>query len=503
MPRGRKHLAGNDDFDEYDDGYDEYYDDEEDYATSSGDPGNVPIQVATKKDNLWRCTVCTLDNAEDSTSCDICGALRYPISPSSKSVPAAKKPNEVGVSASKTKVTQQRNVPEKSLKAKQNGLDASGIHNPEAELMEKIKELDINTAKRKPKIDSGPPLDSYEPEDWMLETLKQEHKQLLHLAIARCRRRRCTSTKKRQSKLAKGHFHMLDESAEERARGITMTVAVAQFETPKFQIVVLDSPGHRDFVPNMISAASQADAAVVVVDASTGAFEAGMEGEGQGVGQTKEHTQLVRSFGVEQIVVAGNKMDAVGYSEDRFNAIKATLRPFFRHCGFKDSGFRWIPLSAMENENMVAQPANEELKLWYRGPSLNFLCVDPACLLQGGVLCHPEYPVPAASLFEAKVLILETSGPLLRGSQVLVHCHHAKEPAKVTKLVSFLDQKGEAIPNRKPRVLLANQRAIIEIQPERGLCVEEYTRYKALGRITLRDAGKTLAVGIVMPIAEQ
>lgn len=165
----------------------------------------------------------------------------------------------------------------------------------------------------------------------------------------------------------KGSFSyawVLDESTEERARGVTMTVAVAQFETPKFQIVVLDSPGHKDFVPNMISGASQADAAVLVVDASTGAFEAGMEGEELGVGQTREHTQLVRSFGVEQIVVAVNKMDVVDYSEDRFNTIKATLRPFLRQCGFKDSGIRWIPLSAMENENLVAQPSNAQLKLW-------------------------------------------------------------------------------------------------------------------------------------------
>lgn len=618
MPRGGKHLADYDDYDEYDDGYDDYYDEDDNAssANTSGAPtsrGNVSVQVGTKKDDLWRCTVCTFDNLEASTSCDICGFLRYPVSTTSKApagMPTVKKSSEVGGLSSKPKVSHVQKVPENGSKRVQNGFDASGVHDMEAQVTEKLKDVDIKTGnndQRKSKREGGPPLDTYEPEGWMLEVLKEENKQLLHLAIVghvdagkstlmgrllhilgQVSKKEMHKYEKEAKQIGKGSFSyawVLDESAEERARGITMTVAVAQFETPKYQIVVLDSPGHRDFVPNMISGASQADAAVVVVDASTGAFEAGMEGEGQGVGQTKEHTQLVRSFGVEQIVVAVNKMDMVDFSEDRFNSIKASLRPFLRQCGFKDSGIRWIPLSAMENENLVTPPTKEQLKLWYRGPSLleaidtfeppirnvakpfrlpiaetlksrslgqaavsgkveggaikigskvlvmpsgllatvkaieqngkscssakagdnadvGLQGVDPACLLQGGILCHLDYPLPAASLLEVKVLVLETSGPLLRGSQVVVHCHHAKEPAKITNLVSLLDQKGEIIPNRKPRVILANQRAIIEIQPERGICAEEYARYKALGRVTLRDAGKTLAVGIVMRIVD-
>ena len=143
-----------------------------------------------------------------------------------------------------------------------------------------------------------------------------------------------------------------------------MTVAVAHFETPRFRVVLLDSPGHRDFVPSMISGASQADAAILVVDASIGAFEAGMEAEGEGAGQTKEHTQLIRSLGVEQIIVAVNKMDSVDYFQGRFDSIKSTLHPFLRKCGFKDSGIKWVPLSAMENQNLVTSPSHEKLKIW-------------------------------------------------------------------------------------------------------------------------------------------
>jgi elongation factor 1 alpha-like protein len=153
----------------------------------------------------------------------------------------------------------------------------------------------------------------------------------------------------------------LDESTEERERGITMTVGVAYFDSKKYHVVVLDSPGHKDFVPNMISGATQADAAILVIDSSVGAFEAGMD---NAKGQTREHAQLIRSFGVDQIIVVINKMDAVDYSEERFNLIKQQLGTFLRTCGFRDSLISWIPLSAMENQNLVAAPSDIRLLSW-------------------------------------------------------------------------------------------------------------------------------------------
>lgn len=153
----------------------------------------------------------------------------------------------------------------------------------------------------------------------------------------------------------------MDESAEERERGITMTVAVAYFDSRRYHVVVLDSPGHKDFVPNMISGATQADAAILVIDASIGSFEVGMDSM---KGQTREHAQLIRSFGVEQIIVAVNKMDVVGYSKDRFDLIKQQIGMFLRSCGFKDSFVSWIPLSVMENQNLVAAPSDARFSAW-------------------------------------------------------------------------------------------------------------------------------------------
>lgn len=151
----------------------------------------------------------------------------------------------------------------------------------------------------------------------------------------------------------------MDETAEERERGITMTVAVAYFESKKYRVVLLDCPGHKDFVSNMISGAIQVDAAILVVDASNGSFEAGMGF--YDVGQTKEYAQLIRSFGVEQIIVAVNKMDTVGFSQGRFEYIKSELASFLRSCGFKETLITWIPLSAMDDENLITLASNGHL----------------------------------------------------------------------------------------------------------------------------------------------
>lgn len=154
----------------------------------------------------------------------------------------------------------------------------------------------------------------------------------------------------------------MDECGEERERGVTMTVGVAYFDTQNYHVVLLDSPGHKDFVPNMISGSTQADAAILVVDASMGSFEAGMNG--CGIGQTREHAQLIRSFGVECIVVVVNKMDVVGYSKERFDYIKAELGTFLNSLQFKKSCVFWVPASAMENQNLVKLSSDTRLSNW-------------------------------------------------------------------------------------------------------------------------------------------
>eukprot|EP00252_Welwitschia_mirabilis_P015903 TRINITY_DN3528_c0_g1_i2.p1 TRINITY_DN3528_c0_g1~~TRINITY_DN3528_c0_g1_i2.p1 ORF type:complete len:496 (-),score=103.14 TRINITY_DN3528_c0_g1_i2:312-1799(-) len=239
-------------------------------------------------------------------------------------------------------------------------------------------------------FDSRNLLEQYKPESWMISNEEASCKKLLHLAFVGhvdsgkstlAGRLLCLtgqiSTKEmhknqREAKQeGKGSFAfawILDEGTEERKRGLTMAVAVAHFETQNFLVELLDSPGHKDFIPNMISGMSQADAAVLVVDASIGNFKEGFSEQGDG--QIKEHAQIIRSFGIEQLIIAVNKMDMVEDPKERYNSIRSKLAPFLRRCGFKGSAMKWIPLSAWENQNLAAAASDEKLKSWYSGPCL-------------------------------------------------------------------------------------------------------------------------------------
>lgn len=147
-----------------------------------------------------------------------------------------------------------------------------------------------------------------------------------------------------------------------------MDIALQTLATPHRQITVLDAPGHRDFIPNMISGASQADCALLVVDAATGEFEAGF----QRGGQTREHLLLARSLGVSQVIVAVNKLDQVAWSESRYEEICALLHPFLVQSGFQPSKTRFVPVGAMQGVNLVGREGDvaAELTQWYSGPTL-------------------------------------------------------------------------------------------------------------------------------------
>lgn len=160
---------------------------------------------------------------------------------------------------------------------------------------------------------------------------------------------------------------VLDETGEERSRGVTMDVGHSKFETTNKIVTLLDAPGHKDFIPNMITGAAQADVAILVVDATRGEFETGFETGGQ----TREHALLVRSLGVSQIAVAVNKLDTVNWAEERYREIEKTLTHFLvKQAGFKDEDVLCIPCSGLTGENLTSVPCSGLLAQWYSGPTL-------------------------------------------------------------------------------------------------------------------------------------
>jgi len=158
---------------------------------------------------------------------------------------------------------------------------------------------------------------------------------------------------------------VLDNLKEERERGLTIDLRFLKFETKRYYFTVIDAPGHRDFVKNMITGASQADGAVLFCSARRGEFEAGI---GPG-GQTREHAFLAFTLGVRQLVVAVNKMDdvSVGWSQERYNEIKNEVGRMLKMVGFKLEKIPFVPTSGWTGDNLVKK---SEHMPWYTGPTL-------------------------------------------------------------------------------------------------------------------------------------
>jgi len=158
---------------------------------------------------------------------------------------------------------------------------------------------------------------------------------------------------------------VLDKLKAERERGITIDIALWKFESAKSVFTIIDAPGHRDFIKNMITGTSQADVAILMIASPTGEFESGWSKEGQ----TREHALLAFTMGVKQMIVCCNKMDAKGadYREERFNEIKAEVGLYLKQVGYKIDNVPFIPISGWVGDNMLERSDNMP---WYKGQIL-------------------------------------------------------------------------------------------------------------------------------------
>jgi elongation factor 1-alpha len=226
---------------------------------------------------------------------------------------------------------------------------------------------------------------------------------------------------------------LMDREKEERERGLTIDVAYQKLETSKNFITIIDAPGHRDFVKNMITGASQADAAILVVAADDGVMP-----------QTREHAALAFTLGVDQLVVAINKMDLVDYSQEVYEKLRREISTLLEGIGYKKAGeFPFIPLSAFHGEG-VSKPSSR--MPWYKGPTF-----DQS--LEG--LIEPEKPIdkplriPVQDVFSitgvgtVPIGRVET-GVLKIGERVVF------EPAGVTGEVKSIEMHHESIPKAVP-----------------------------------------------------
>mmetsp|Transcript_44840 Transcript_44840/g.103726 ORF Transcript_44840/g.103726 Transcript_44840/m.103726 type:complete len:517 (-) Transcript_44840:52-1602(-) len=378
--------------------------------------------------------------------------------------------------------------------------------------------------------------------------------------------------------------YIMDTNEEEKAKGKTVEVGRAHFETPNRRFTILDAPGHKSYVPNMIAGASQADIGVLIISARKGEFETGFERGGQ----TREHTLLARTLGVEKLVVAVNKMDdpSVEWAKERYDEIVGKLQPFMKGSGFKDDQVVFLPISGLTGDNIKEkrktpawstdppllelldnfdiEPRKKEAP--FRIPMLdgykdmgattaigkveqglvkpgmkciivptNVKCTIASVFIQedemqfatggenvtlkmsgcaeedlkkGYVLCPLNEPIRALVKFKAQLQVLELpeERPVLTaGYRAVMHVHVAIEECEILKLYEARTKKDMKKVEKLPKFVREGSILTCSIQMARATAADIFTGCQQLGRFTLRDEGRTIAIGKVteLPKADE
>jgi len=372
--------------------------------------------------------------------------------------------------------------------------------------------------------------------------------------------------------------YIMDTNEEERAKGKTVEVGRAHFETGNKRYTILDAPGHKNYVPNMIGGAAQADVAILVISARKGEFETGFEKGGQ----TREHARLVKTIGVKHLVVVINKMDdpTVLWSKERFDECVEKLTPFLKSTGYNvKKDIQFIPISGLSGANMHVH-STKEVCPWYDGPTLlglldslppverkadaplripvvdsfkdrgltvimgkiesDTLSVGQSVFLTPGkialevtginteiaslqkakpgenvkitvrgieegnvssgfVLCDNNV-VPCLNEFEVMLAVQELSKEkslLTAGYEAILHLHTCVEECTITALLAEVDTKTNQESKRKPTFVKSNSVVRCRLQTSKQVPVELFTTLPQLGRFTLRDGVRTIAMGKV------
>jgi len=401
---------------------------------------------------------------------------------------------------------------------------------------------------------------------------------------------------KEAAEMGKGSFKyawVLDKLKAERERGITIDIALWKFETTKFQVTIIDAPGHRDFIKNMITGTSQADCAILIVAAGTGEFEAGISKNGQ----TREHALLAFTLGVKQMIVGINKMDSTEppYSEKRFSEIVTEVSQYIKKIGYNPKTVAFVPISGWHGDNMIEASSNMG---WYKGWSVErkegnasgktlFEALDsilppkrptelalrlplqdvykiggigtvPVGRVETGILkpgmvvtfapanvttevksveMHHEAlteanpgdnvgfnvknisvkdirrgnvagdskndPPKPATEFYAQVIVLNHPGQISNGYAPVLDCHTAHIACKFKEIKEKIDRRSGKKMEDNPKFVKSGDAAMVDLVPQKPMCVEAFSDYAPLGRFAVRDMRQTVAVGVIKSVTKQ
>ncbi|KAG9317663.1 P-loop containing nucleoside triphosphate hydrolase protein [Chiua virens] len=295
----------------------------------------------------------------------------------------------------------------------------------------------------------------------------------------------------------------LDSTPEERSKGKTVEVGRAYFETLSRRYTILDAPGHKTYVPSMISGAAQADVAVLVISARKGEFETGFERGGQ----TREHIMLVKTVGVSKVVVVINKMDdpTVNWEESRYSEIKEKLIPFIKSAGFNPKDITFIPISAFTGLNLK-EPVPPSSCPWWKGTTfLDHLDHMPMVDRKiNGPLMMPvsEKYKDMGSIAVGKI----ESGHMRKGdSLILMPIKAHVEVAAIYNEIARSRGRGNQPWLRTHKLKEpgpCSQKIVALVETPLPVCVERFVDYPQLGRFTLRDEGRTVAIGKVTKLID-
>src|SRR2546427_152148 len=293
--------------------------------------------------------------------------------------------------------------------------------------------------------------------------------------------------KKLAEQLGKATFEfafVMDQVKEERERGLTIDVAHKRFDTDKYYFTIIDAPGHRDFVKNMITGTSQADAAVLVVSAAEGVQA-----------QTKEHIFLARTLGVEQLIVAVNKMDATKpeYNEARYNEIKTEVSGLLKSVGDKVGEVKSIE---MHHEQIAEAVPGDNVGFNVRG-------LDKKDLRRGDVAGPMDHPPTVAKSFTAQIMVLNHPSVITVGYTPVFHAHTAQVACTFEEIVKSLDPRTGATKVEKPDHIKTGDAPIVKIRPTKPMVIDEAKDFPPHGRFAIRDMGQTVAAGMCIDVEKR